>query len=51
MTDATPTIDFDRLFKLRLGACVEMARRKGTLWQREKGPLCRVVAPRPLAGT
>ena len=22
---------------------VEMARRKGTLWQREKGPLCRVV--------
>ena len=24
-------------------AAVEMARRKGTLWQREKGPLCRVV--------
>ena len=22
---------------------VEMARRKGTFWQREKGPLCRVV--------
>ena len=22
---------------------MEMARRKGTLWQREKGPLCRVV--------
>ena len=24
---------------------MEMARRKGTFWQREKGPLCRVVVP------
>ena len=23
------------------GGCLEMARRKGTFWQREKGPLCR----------
>ena len=27
----------------RFGGTMEMARRKGTLWQREKGPLCRVV--------
>ena len=26
----------------RMQPSVEMARRKGTLWQREKGPLCRV---------
>ena len=34
-----PTPDLSRASGFRL----EMARRKGTLWQREKGPLCRVV--------
>ena len=39
-----PTPDLSRASGFRL----EMARRKGTLWQREKGPLCRVVvATRP----
>ena len=28
---------------LLFGFIMEMARRKGTFWQREKGPLCRVV--------
>ena len=31
------------LFYTKGSKWMEMARRKGTLWQREKGPLCRVV--------
>ena len=33
----------ERRVMTAIEACLEMARRKGTFWQREKGPLCRVV--------